>query len=446
MEDTIAAISTPIGEGGIGIIRISGGEALPILKHIFKSEAKDIEPSRVYHGWVLNGGGFADEAIAFYLKGPKSYTGEDVVEICCHSGIAILNKILTACIKEGARLAERGEFTKRAFLNGRIDLVQAEAVIDLVKARTAEAASIAVNQLKGSLSQTIRKIKERTLTILAGLEAMIDFPDDIQEKPLPYLKEEVSEIKKEISALILTADRGRIFREGVSTAIVGRPNVGKSSLLNALLREERAIVAPIPGTTRDTIEERVNVRGIPLIIIDTAGLRPPKDSIEELGVKRAKNALSSAELVLAVFDGSEDLTPEDFDVLKEVEGKRTVYVINKKDKKLRFDTVKREPEVKVSALTFSGIEELEEAVSSFILKGEKPPYDSPVVSNMRHKECLVRAKEAIQRVLFSAENRMPIDFLTIDLKDAVCSLSQITGEAVTEEIINKIFESFCVGK
>ena len=370
LSDTIVAISTPLGEGGIGVVRLSGSASLKILRSLFRPtdiDAKAIESHKVYHGVIFDEQSKhkLDDVLAVAMMAPKTYTGEDVVEISCHGSTAILTRVVQQAIGQGARLAEKGEFTKRAFLNRKIDLSQAEAVIDLIKAKTQEAASAASSQLFGSLSGRIRAIREDLLELTATIEASIDFPDDVKPPDSKLFLGRAEAAKNKISGLLATADAGRILREGVKTAIIGKPNVGKSCLLNALLKFDRAIVSPYPGTTRDTIEERVNIKGIPLIMTDTAGIRKAKDDIEALGVERARQAAGSADLILAVVDMSEPLDANDRAILELAEGRKVVIVLNKADKGRGTGAgevgrlAKHAPAFEVSALYGNGIEELE---------------------------------------------------------------------------------------
>ena len=455
--DTIAAISTPLGEGGIGVVRLSGPAAYGILSALFTSNEPlkigEIESHRVYHGTITDPKTAKpiDEALVVFMKAPKSYTGEDVVEMSCHGGAAVLQRALQAAVLKGARLAQRGEFTKRAFLNGKMDLAQAEAVISLIKAKTTEGAEVAAFQLFGGLSANIRKARERLLILLAGIEAGIDFPDDVSGAGEGEWGVGIGNIKGNIDSLLKTADAGLILKAGIPAAIIGRPNVGKSCLLNALLRGERAIVSETPGTTRDTIEEVANIKGLPVLMIDTAGIRHASGNIERLGVERTTGAINKASLALVVFDASEALSDEDKAVANKVDGKKAIAVLNKIDKanKITPREIKtllpNAPLFKVSALFGNGIPELEEGIFQTLL-GESQSTDGPVVISMRQKECLIRASEALARTKEGLSGGAEEAIIAIDLREALAALGEVTGESVSDEIIEKVFSEFCVGK
>lgn len=452
--ETIAAIATPQGIGGIGVVRVSGEGSKSILDRIFKPNNKArTESHKARAGWIVdNHGDNVDKVLILYMKGPNSYTGEDVVEISCHGGPRIIKEILDLTIMAGARLANRGEFTKRALLNGKIDLTQAEAVIDLITAKTKEALKAATKQLGGGLSEEIRAIKTRAMDLLSQLEASIDFPDEISDiKPKDEGKA-LSDLLKKIDELITTSDYGRLYREGATAAIIGKPNVGKSSLLNALLKEERAIVTDIPGTTRDTLEEGINIKGIPINLIDTAGYREASDKVEKLGVERAKGAANSSDVAMIVIDSSQPLTREDMMALNITSEKRSIIVFNKVDlgERVDKDRIKKTANkdammINTSAIKGKGIKELENAIYEKVTDGVGA-CDRNVYVNSRHKQCLVRAKESLLKCLESVKNNMAADFISIDLKTAVSALGEITGEEVSEEVINSVFERFCVGK
>jgi tRNA modification GTPase len=392
-----------------------------------------------------------DCGFAVYMKAPRSYTGEDVVEISVHSSLPVLQRILALAVDFGARLAERGEFTKRAFLNGKIDLAQAEAVLDLVRASTGLGASLAISQAGGALSKEIRRIRGRLLNVLAEVEVALDFPEEIFSVGQRGAREEIKKAQKEIAGLLATAEAGRIIKEGALVAIVGRPNVGKSSLLNALLREERAIVADEPGTTRDTVEEGLSVRGLPIRIVDTAGLRIPRGQAEKLGVARAHRAAEDADLILLVVDLSEPAKTKDKELLQRYRGKRVLVVLNKMDKPCRlnlakdFSSVSESKKIRVSALLGRGIDRLEQKMYKTLL-GKKTSDIGKVLINSRHRQCLSRAAKE----LFLAENSFkkgaPPDLITINLKEASAALGEVSGEVVSEEVLGKIFSEFCVGK
>lgn len=451
--DTIAAISTPPGEGGVGIVRISGPASLTILQKLISNhKPRGFESHRLYLETITDPGTKArlDSAFVAYMKPPKTYTGEDVAEISCHGGVAVLNSVLKSVISCGARLAERGEFTKRAFLNGKIDLVQAEAVIGLVKARTDEGARLAVEQLYGGLSQKIRGLREEALSLLTKIEASIDFPDDIGGVG-EGLKEGMVRAKEGVDSLLETADAGMIMKNGVPAAIIGRPNVGKSSLMNALVRQDRMIVSETPGTTRDTVEETINILGVPVLVMDTAGLRKTGDGLEGMGVDKARRAIQKAELLIVVLDGSEALTAEDNEILTASRGKKAVVVKNKADLGDRGGedeiggALPGAPVFKISALKGAGIDRLEEGIFEILTGGVKLN-EAIVVTTMRQKQCLLRASEALSKALDTAARGLPEDMISIDLRDAAAALGEVAGEAVSEEVIDRIFAEFCVGK
>ncbi|MEE8638434.1 MAG: tRNA uridine-5-carboxymethylaminomethyl(34) synthesis GTPase MnmE [Candidatus Margulisiibacteriota bacterium] len=454
-DDTIAAIATPLGVGGVGVVRVSGERAKEILACLFVcSNGSMIDSHRMVHGWLIDPKTDlkVDEVLACLMRSPKSYTGENVVEFYCHGGLPVVQRVLALALDSGARLAQKGEFTRRAFLNGKLDLAQAEAVLDLVNAQTVHGAGFAVRQLEGRLSNIVKGTRSGLVDMLAELEALIDFPDDLPELNYDQFVKRLGGSIQEIDKLLATADSGRIYRVGLPTVIIGKPNVGKSSLLNTLLGEERAIVAELPGTTRDAIEETVNVQGMPLRIIDTAGIRHPKDRAEELGVERARKELDAADFTLVVIDASAELDSLDKAVLGRASGKQMVLVLNKIDLGVRINQnelgrlANGSPTFKVSALTGEGIEELKEGVFKYIQSHLFQPFGEAVVINTRHKECLARAKEALVRASKSGSQSMPVDFISIDLKGAVVALGEVAGEMVSEEVINTIFERFCVGK
>lgn len=451
LDDTIAAISTPVGEGGIGIVRMSGPEALSILHRIFKwVKGDEVTSYRLHYGHVLDPetGEVIDEVLASYMKAPYTYTREDVVEINCHGGIVPLRRILGLCLREGTRLASPGEFTLRAFLNGRIDLIQAEAVLDIVQAKTAASLRVAVDQLEGGLSEEVRQMREQLVDVLAYLEATIDFPED--EIPARDIGPDLEAAQKRLEKLLSQADQGIVYRQGIRTSIVGKPNVGKSSLLNALLRTSRAIVTPIPGTTRDTLEETLNLQGIPLVLVDTAGIAAEtEDVVARLSIERSRRALAQADLALLVIDGSEPLSEADREIGALVGDKTAILAVNKVDlpQLVSLDGfLPRAPRVRISALTGEGLEELEEIIVEAVFSGEVLASDELLVSNPRHKEVLQRALGHLNDARKSYARRIPADFVAIDLTSAVNALGEITGETVTEDLLEVIFSNFCVGK
>lgn len=459
IDDTIAAIATASGEAGIGIVRISGEKSLDIIDDIFisKQEKKlsSYPARRITYGYIKNPdkGQIIDEVLAHYTRGPYTYTKEDVVEINCHGGTIPLKKILELIIKKGARIAEPGEFTKRAFLNGRIDLAQAEAVMDLISAKTEKGFDVALDQLEGSLSQKVGVARQKLLNMLAHIQVSIDFSEeDIDEVTLDYLLEESLSLQKDIGFLLKTADTGKILREGLSTVIVGKPNVGKSSLLNALLRESRAIVTEVPGTTRDVIEEHVNIKGIPLRIIDTAGIRETDDIVERIGVERSKEFFNKADLVIFVIDISTDLTKEDIEIMELLKDKKALILVNKTDLPKRADLekiksyIKDKSLIKISLVKGEGLEELEDAIEDLVYQGEIRAKDSLIVTNIRHKNSLERALQSIIEGIEAIEKKMPLDFVEVDIKNTWEALGEISGDTVAEDIIDHIFSNFCLGK
>ncbi|MBI4301786.1 MAG: tRNA uridine-5-carboxymethylaminomethyl(34) synthesis GTPase MnmE [Chloroflexi bacterium] len=441
--DTIAAISTPIGEGGIGIVRLSGPEAKAIAERLFP---RRLSHRRLVYGHIIDTSGeVVDEVLVAYMAAPHTYTHEDMVEINAHGGPLPLQRILELVLRGGARLAQPGEFTLRAFLNGRIDLAQAEAVLDVIRAKTAASLRLALQGLGGRLSKPVKTLNAELTSVLAYLTATIDFPED--EVPPQDIGPTLRRAQAAIDQLIATADSGMVYRQGVRTAIVGRPNVGKSSLLNCLLRENRAIVTPIPGTTRDTLEEIVNLKGVPFILVDTAGIAVSKDLVEHLGVERSHRAIEQADLLLWVVDASEQLTAQDEEIKAFIGDKTTLVVANKADLPRHASlTHLAWPQVSTSALTGQGIPDLERAMVSTVLAGKIITSDAPLVSNPRHKDALERGAKHLTATLASYEANLPADFITIDLTAAINALGEITGETVAEGLLEAIFSQFCVGK
>ena len=465
-NDTIAAISTPIGESGIGIVRISGPKALEIAQEVFrdknlnKTKIKNFFSHTVHYGFVIDpeSGEKIDEVILVLMKKPQTYTREDTVEFNCHGGILSLRKVLETAINCGARMAEPGEFTKRAFLNGRIDLSQAEAVIDLIQAKTERSLSSSLAQLGGSLKKKITDLRNRLIRISAEIEAPMDFPDqDIKEICPKKVEENISYILKEVNSLMRTLNYGKILKEGISALIVGKANVGKSSLFNTLLRENRAIVTHLPGTTRDTIEELINIKGIAFKIIDTAGLKNPENIIEKISIKKMMKYLKEAMLILAMFDTSVPLSSEDREVIREInkgknENKKVIVIENKIDLSEKIDRDKLfslldiKDSIKMSLKEKIGIEELEEKLARAAIEGLVIPENGVVINNVRQANQLNRAKQGLEQVLLGLKEKRAYDFLTIDLKDALDSLGEITGDSISDEIVNDIFSRFCIGK
>ncbi|MEL7567598.1 MAG: tRNA uridine-5-carboxymethylaminomethyl(34) synthesis GTPase MnmE [Dehalobacterium sp.] len=459
LNDTIAAISTSLGEGGIGIVRISGDQALKIISKIFIPKFdKDMTKAA---GFTMHLGKIfgknekvIDEVLVSVMREPKSFTGEDVVEINCHGGIVPLKLTLEAVLQAGARLAEPGEFSKKAFLNGRIDLSQAEAIIDVIRAKNETGLSSALNQLSGKLSEEVSEIRQIILGLLAGVEAAIDFPEeDLEDITNQEIITTVQELTKEIDKLISTFEQGKFIREGINTAIIGRTNVGKSSLLNALLKENRSIVTDIPGTTRDTIEEYVNIGGFSLKIIDTAGIRETEDLVEQMGVERSKEIIKKADLVLMMLDISAGMTKEDHDILSFLKNKRAIVLVNKidlenniKDKEEIEKRIQEFPIAYISAKNEIGIEKLEELIVSVIMQGKIQGRNDLFITNVRHKEVLIRTLNHLKEVLKGAEEGMSLDFLSIDLRGAWEALGEMTGETTGEDLLDRIFSDFCIGK
>jgi tRNA modification GTPase len=457
-EDTIAAIATPFGESGIGIVRISGPAAEAISSRLFKPR-KNLQPlvsHRLTYGEIIDPekGISIDEVLVVLLKAPKTYTREDVVEIQCHGGHLILQKILELVIHQGARMAEPGEFTRRAFLNGRIDLTQAEAVVDLIRAKTTASLEIANQQLRGMLSGALNHLRQALVEMLALIEAHIDFPEeDIDPVSEGELRRGLEAIVREIDKMVDTYEEGKIFREGVSCAIIGKTNVGKSSLLNILLREDRAIVTPVPGTTRDVIEEVLNIHSIPIKLLDTAGLRKTKDPVEIEGVKRTRMKIADSEFVILVLDGSASLDQDDYEIFQEVKDKKKVIAVNKKDLPFGIcsgsirEQFPRDPVVFISALKNEGIDELKEAVyRSLIHRNVIKSPDYLIVANVRHKNSLVKTSSYVVNALNGLDKSIPSEFIAFELRSALDSLGEIIGQTTPEEVLNLIFEQFCIGK
>ena len=443
-RDTIVAISTPLGEGGIGIVRLSGGEACSIAQQLFSGKLSDRQLS---YGHVLDPktGVVVDEVLVSYMAAPRTYTREDVVEINCHSGPLALQRILEISLASGARLATPGEFTLRAFLNGRIDLAQAEAVLDIIRSKTEAGLRLAVDDLRGRLSGAVNNIRAELMSVLAYLTAVIDFPEDeVEERDIVQpLRESLERLRE----LIAGADDGIVYRQGVRTAIVGRPNVGKSSLLNRLLGRDRAIVTSVPGTTRDTIEEVMNLQGVPFILVDTAGLLASNDPVESLGVERSRRAIQEADFVLAVIDASEPITEADKEIITSVGNRKSLLVANKADLPCKAEMRQLPGEaVFTSAITGDGVSHLEQLMVNAVLGGEVVSSDALLVGNPRHKDALERAERHIAQALSASGEGMPEDFVSIDLTAAVSALGEITGDTVQDELLDMVFSQFCIGK
>ncbi len=449
--DTIAAIATPMGEGAIGIIRISGSDALAIIQKLFKGKNLEQAASHtINYGHIVENGQVIDEVMVSLMRAPKTFTREDVVEINTHGGLAVTNEILQLVIRSGARMAEPGEFTKRAFLNGRVDLTQAEAVMDLIRAKTDKAMALAVQQLDGSLSNLINKTRQEILNTLAQVEVNIDYPeyDDVEEMTTALLREKTKEFEDLLTKLLRTARRGKILREGLSTAIIGRPNVGKSSLLNNLLREEKAIVTDIAGTTRDVIEEYVNIKGVPLKLVDTAGIRETDDVVEKIGVERSKKALEEADLVLLVLNASEKLTKQDRSLLEISQNSNRIVLLNKTDlpEKIERDQLPQDA-IPISVLKNENIDLIEDHINQlFFDNAGIIEQDATYLSNTRHISLIEKALESLQAVNQGLELGMPVDLLQVDMTRTWEILGEITGDAAPDELITQLFSQFCLGK
>lgn len=456
-EDTIAAISTPHGTGGVGIIRISGDKAFEIAEKIFKGnrDFKLICSHTINYGKIVNpeNGAVLDEVLLSKMEKPKTFTREDVVEINCHGGMVVLKNILELCIKQGARLAEPGEFTKRAFLNGRIDLSQAEAVIDLINSKTNESSKAAINQLEGKLSQKIKDARRKLIELLAHIEVTVDYPEhDIEEITGQMIYKEIGEIKQKLCDIIKGFEKGRIIREGIDAVIIGKPNVGKSSLLNELSGKSKAIVTDIPGTTRDIIEEYININGIPLRIIDTAGIRETEDVVEKIGVERTHKAINDADLIIMMIDAKRGMDEEDNKILTMLGDKKLIILINKTDIVDEDQICKIESllagkkYIKTSMKEGTGINELESTITELFVQGEVNINEEVLLTNIRHKNLIDMAVSSIEKAMDAIENFMTLDLVSIDITDAADYLGQITGESVSEDVMHEIFSRFCLGK
>ena len=451
--DTIAAISTPLGEGAIGIVRLSGTDSFAIAQRIFKGkDLASVASHTLNYGHIVDPDKdeILDEVMVGAMRSPKTFTREDIIEINTHGGIAVTNEILQLVIREGARLAEPGEFTKRAFLNGRVDLTQAEAVMDIIRAKTDKAMNIAVKQLDGSLSDLINNTRQEILNTLAQVEVNIDYPeyDDVEEATTEIIREKTSEFEALLTNLLKTARRGKILREGISTAIIGRPNVGKSSLLNNLLREEKAIVTDIEGTTRDVIEEYVNINGVPLKLVDTAGIRETEDIVEQIGVERSKKALKESDLVLLVLNASEPLTDQDRQLLEISQDSNRIILLNKVDlpEKIEIDQLP-EDHIKISVLKNQNIDQIEDRINAlFFENAGLVEQDATYLSNARHISLIEKAVESLQAVNEGLALGMPVDLLQVDLTRTWEILGEITGDAAPDELITQLFSQFCLGK
>lgn len=457
-NDTIAAISTPVGEGGISIIRISGEDALPVAEKIYKGkDLAKVASHTINYGHIIDPDSHeeVDEVMVSVMRAPHTYTCEDVVEINCHGGLLATNRILQLVLSYGARMAEPGEFTKRAFLNGRIDLSQSEAVMDLIRAKTDKSMKVALNQLDGDLSRLIRHLRKDILDVLAQVEVNIDYPeyDAVEEMTTKMLKEKATDIQLRIQALLKTAKQGKVLREGLATAIIGRPNVGKSSLLNSLLHEDKAIVTDVAGTTRDVIEEYVNVNGVPLKLIDTAGIRDTDDTVEKIGVERSKKALDAADLILLLIDSSALLTAEDRELLAATTDKQRIVILNKTDLPTKVDLpelkelVGTDAVIETSIINHEGMDQLGERISTmFFDEGIESSQNNVMVTNARHIGLLHQANDALSDVLKGINDGMPVDLVQIDMTRCWDLLGEITGDSYQDELLDQLFSQFCLGK
>ncbi|YAR62611.1 tRNA uridine-5-carboxymethylaminomethyl(34) synthesis GTPase MnmE [Bacillus cytotoxicus] len=455
--DTIVAISTALGEGAIAIVRVSGEDAIEKVNRIFKGkDLTAVSSHTIHYGHIvdLDTNQVIEEVMVSIMRAPKTFTREDIVEVNCHGGLVSVNKVLQLILAQGVRLAEPGEFTKRAFLNGRIDLSQAEAVMDLIRAKTDRAMNVAINQMEGRLSKLIGRLRQEILETLAHVEVNIDYPeyDDVEEMTHRILIEKATHVQNEIEKILETSKQGKILREGIATAIIGRPNVGKSSLLNSLVQEKKAIVTDIAGTTRDVIEEYVNVRGVPLRLIDTAGIRETEDIVEQIGVERSKEMMSQADLVLIVVNYSEPLTNEDEELFRAVQGKDFIVIVNKTDlpQKIEMERVtelaSEKRVITTSLIEEKGVDELEKAIADLFFEGTIESADMTYVSNARHIGLLTQARKTIGDAIVAIENGVPIDMVQIDLTRTWEILGEITGDTVHESLIDQLFSQFCLGK
>ena len=456
--DTIAAVATAMSPSGIGIIRLSGAEAFEIADKVYRAGKKkgkllsDQESHTIHYGYIFDGEEMIDEVLVMLMRGPRSYTGEDTVEIDCHGGVYAVKRVLETVIRNGARPAEPGEFTKRAFLNGRIGLSQAEAVMDVISAKSEYALKSSLSQLKGSVQEKIREIREKIIYHIAYIESALDDPEHISLDGYPEeLNEVVTEMKKKVERLLATADEGKMIQEGIKTVIVGKPNAGKSSLLNLLVGEEKAIVTNIAGTTRDVLEETVILQGIALRILDTAGIRDARDTVEKIGVDRAKAHMKDADLILYVVDSSQPLDDNDREIIELIRDKKAIVLLNKSDlepavRAEELETLTGKCVISISAKEETGIERLEQRMKEMFFHGELAFNDEVYITNMRHKQALQEARQSLSMVSQSIEDGMPEDFFSIDLMNAYEALGSITGESVGEDLVNEIFSKFCTGK
>ncbi|MFD0954369.1 tRNA uridine-5-carboxymethylaminomethyl(34) synthesis GTPase MnmE [Virgibacillus natechei] len=455
--DTITAISTPTGEGAIAIVRLSGPEAISMVTGLFHGkDLNEVASHTIHYGKIIDPttSEVAEEVMVSVMRAPKTFTREDVVEINCHGGMVAVNRVLEIILGKGARLAEPGEFTKRAFLHGRIDLSQAEAVMDLIRAKTDKAMSVALKQMDGRLSGLIKRLRQDLLETVAHVEVNIDYPeyDDVEEMSHEVMRQKTKEVHKEINELLEVAKQGKILREGLGTAIIGRPNVGKSSLMNTLVQENKAIVTEVPGTTRDVIEEYVNVRGVPLRLVDTAGIRETEDIVEKIGVERSRQVLKESDLILMVLNYNDEITDEDVKLFEAIQGLEYIVIINKTDleHKLDLDKVKElaegRPLVTTSLIKEEGVDELESAIATTFFAGEIETGDLTYVSNVRHIQLLKKASQALEDAMAGIDQDMPLDIIQIDVTRTWEFLGEIIGDTASDGLINQLFAQFCLGK
>ena len=451
MYDTIAAISTALGVGAISIVRVSGNDAIKIVNNVFKGKnLEEVESHTINYGYILDNDKIVDEVLVSIMKAPKTFTKEDVVEINCHGGIATTRKILEILLTNGCRLAEPGEFTKRAFLNGRIDLLEAEAVMDVINSKTEKSLNLAINQLSGGVSNLIKDLRQEIIKTLANIEVNIDYPEyeDIEQMTIEMLKDNVKTIRERITEILTRSKDGQIIKEGIKTIIIGKPNVGKSSLLNVLLDEDKAIVTDIAGTTRDIVEGTITIDGIVLNIIDTAGIRKTEDLVESIGVKKSLDLIEEADLILYVLNNNEDLTDEDTEILSRIKNKNSIVLVNKTDldTKIDINSIDNDNIIKISVLNNAGIDELKNRIKEMFNIEKLDQKDYNYICNARSIALLQKSLKSLDSVEKGINNNIPIDMIEIDLKDVWSTLGEIIGENYSDEIIDQLFSQFCLGK
>ena len=454
MNDTICAISTALGVGAISIIRVSGDEAIDIVNKIFDKDLTKKESHTINYGHIVYNGEIIDEVMVSIMKSPKTFTKEDIVEINSHGGVAVTNKVLEILLLEGARLAEPGEFTKRAFLNGRIDLVEAESIMDLIESKTETSRKLAISGMEGKVSKLVKNIIDNLVKVNANIEVNIDYPEyeDIEIVTKEKIEEMSKYINKELTKLLNESENGKLIKDGINTLILGRPNVGKSSILNKLIEEDKAIVTSVAGTTRDIVEGQIRVNGILLNIIDTAGVRETEDIVEKIGVEKSRESFSTADLVIMVLDASRKLSEEDMEILESLKNKKTIVLLNKMDLEPQIELekieefVNSEDIIKISALKHQGIEELQDKIEAMVYHGSVKNSSNLMITNSRHKDALFKAYESINDAISAIEQRMPYDFIEVDFKNIWDYLGYINGDTVREDLLDTIFANFCIGK